>query len=138
MIEVHILGSTSRIATCLRQRLTRVFLRNERVAVGYLRGNGWDMEVDRKVLVILAWSGYPNDQCVESIDANRDILRKALEMAKIEKYDQILFTSSAGALYKENTVELQSEVDTIAWSTSYGEQKAMAEGVLRVCCSNNS
>ena len=134
MIEVHLLGSTSRIARYLGQRLEGLCLRGERVAVGYLRGSKWDSRIEKKVLVILSWSGYPSRQNRDSAEANRTIIKGALEMIRKEGYDQVIFTSSAGALYRENTSALQSEQSITCWTTSYGEQKEMAERVLTEYC----
>lgn len=135
MIEVHIFGATSRVAGYLGERFTSSHLRQDGIRVGLISSSGQKGRgKSRKVLVILAWSGYPGRQNHDSAIANEVIIERAIGLAREENYDQIVFTSSAGALYRENTEELQNEEDCTSCSTEYGRQKKMAEDSLTSYC----
>ena len=135
MIEIHIFGATSRLGNALIESLGEVSVRKDGVYKGYLEDCHLPVSNGRKkVLVVLAWSGYPSSQSEHSEEANKSIVGRAQELACTENYDQIIFSSSAGALYRENSPTLQTEADETRQDTPYGKQKLDAEISFRKFC----
>ena len=136
MVEVHVFGATSRIGRTFLGCLERGSTREDGIVVGYSGCEEWDhASARRKVLILLAWAGYPSDLIADSAEkANREIIGAALRLAIQEEYDQIVFTSSAGALYREDGLVMQDEESVTYCTSSYGMQKINAERVLRKFC----
>lgn len=136
MVEVHIFGATSRIGRSIVASLERVSTREDGVTVGYVSREQWiSVNAKRKVLIFLAWAGYPSDSIAGTAEkTNKEIVGAALRLATREKYDQIVFTSSAGALYREDGLMMHNEESATYCTTSYGMQKISAERELRKFC----
>ena len=135
MHKIHVFGATSRLGRVLTKSLSAGSVREDRIYEGYMESDPFKTnDTDRKVLVILAWSGYPSSNSPNSEHENKSIINMALRLARKERYDHIVFTSSAGALYRENSSTMQCEEAETFVDSPYGKQKLAAETLLSMFC----
>jgi len=89
---------------------------------------------DQLIFIISSWSGKPRDKdrmkLKSAWETNKNIIDNVIETSKLCKPSQIIFLSSAGALYSQKTKKFSNENDRVSPSSQYGKQKLFAEKKL--------
>jgi nucleoside-diphosphate-sugar epimerase len=93
-----------------------------------------------KTFIIFAWAGKPRqitkDICDLNKNINNNIFNNLINFSKTFKPYQIIFISSAGAIYDQNSKDYFVEEDSPNPSSAYGFQKLEMEQKLFDFCKN--
>ena len=92
---------------------------------------------DFLVFILFAWAGKPRDLDLKHkifYKENQNILNNFIHISGICNPNQIIFISTAGAIYNQNTDKLSKEDDIPMPTSEYGIQKLMAEKILTSYC----
>ena len=96
---------------------------------------------DVLVFILFAWAGKPRDLDLKnkiSFKENQNILNNFISISKICNPTQIIFISTAGAIYNQNTDKLSKETDIPLPTSEYGIQKLSAEKILTSYCNGDN
>lgn len=86
-----------------------------------------------KIAILFAWYGGPRnkDNIIDSSLKNINIVKNFINICKKINPSQIIFISSAGAIYPQNINYHFKEIDITAPSNKYGEEKLKGELLLK-------
>ena len=101
-----------------------------------------ESETNKIILILFSWAGKPRDieekSSTKNWEANEKILRNFVEISRNIKPFQIIFISSAGTIYDQNSGNFAKETDKPNPESFYGKQKLIAEDYLiKFCYSAN-
>lgn len=87
---------------------------------------------EEKIFILFSWVGGPRicQSTEETWSKNMYIVINFIEICKIIKPSKIIFISSAGAIYPQNTKHNFNELDMTSPTSPYGQQKLLAEIIL--------
>ena len=92
------------------------------------------------VFILFAWAGKPRDHKIniasQNYAKNKMILENIFRISKVCKPSRIVFISSAGAIYSQNSKVFSTELCEPDPKTSYGVQKLIAEKLLKSFCNS--
>ena len=161
--NVCIFGSNSVVACDFIEHYSNLyeFIRIQRTNTSFLKENNLKVEFDlsknhtkseisflvnkinefRKsddlVFILFSWAGKPRDLDLKkkiSFKENQNILNNFISISGICNPTQIIFISTAGAIYNQNTDKLSKETDIPMPTSEYGIQKLSAEKILTSYC----
>lgn len=101
-----------------------------------------DYENSNKIFILFSWAGKPRD-VIKNLslcnwEANQNIIKNFQEFSRIINPTHIVFISSAGAIYNQNSHRCSKETDKPALNNSYGKQKLQVEESLDNFCKTES
>ena len=91
-----------------------------------------NLENEERIFILFSWKGGPRTCQIneETWSRNMNIVINFIEICKILKPSKIIFISSAGAIYPQNTKYNFNELDITSPTSPYGQQKLIAELIL--------
>lgn len=91
-----------------------------------------------RTFIIFSWAGKPRqidkDICDTNNMINCNIIHNLINISKKFKPSQIIFISTAGAIYDQNSKEVFDETKMAKPSSAYGYQKLAMEQKLKIFC----
>ena len=101
-----------------------------------------DYQNSNKIFILFSWAGKPRDVIknlsLRNWEANQNIVKNFKEFSSIINPSHIVFISSAGAIYNQNSHRRSKETDKPFLNNSYGKQKLQVEESLDKFCKTKS